>query len=83
MEHKKYKIETLQDMLDAITVDNKDQFVRDLDAFFDSFLLTRTVAEIKGKGDQVKLLHYNWIDDGINHVTTILKPTQDGQDNKA
>ena len=88
-EPKRYKIESLQDMVDCTNRDNLDAFIADLKGLlmeahmFKEF--SETVGKEKNLTEEQRMLHFTdfvWIDDGKHDITTTLSVTPKKDDEK-
>ena len=73
-EPKKYKIETIEDILKVVTLENKENFLKDFSNFLDFRLTTGAISEVtEGKVKVVVKNSFNWIDDGKNNVNITIQ----------
>ena len=74
MAHKKYKIETLTDMVNATTPENIDNFLKDLKGLLESMHMILDIADLSGVRDEVDIVNtYTWTDDGANKINIELR----------
>jgi len=57
-----YKIETVQDIADCVTLENLENFITDFRGVLASYLLLKSVDK------NVKLPKFTWIDDGEHSI---------------
>ena len=63
---KRYEINTIEELLAVVTVENMENFIEDFKAFLAVSMLTKTVQDAVGaKGMQTKFV---WIDDGKHDI---------------
>lgn len=67
-EPKQYVIETMQDIADVITVDNKERFVKDFSGVLNMLLLAK-VAAVGDPSYTVQFNNFTWIDDNKHTIT--------------
>jgi len=79
MKIKKYRIKTVQDMIDCTNEDNVEDFLKDLKVLLvtsHTFRnLAESIGEIKGlpeKMQKIKVDGFVWKNDGEYHIKTIL-----------
>jgi hypothetical protein len=78
MKPQEYDIITIQDMVDVVTKENKDNFIKDLSLLFDQYLmaqeLNKEISELHNtKLIKIKLKKMTWIDDKKNTFETSLE----------
>jgi len=77
MNPKKYKIKTIQDMIDCTNESNLDSFLKDLKALLITAHTFRGMVKLIGKKEglskemqEIKSKGYTWIDDGKHEIET-------------
>jgi hypothetical protein len=63
-----YKINTMQDMLNVITAENIDAFLKDFEGVIRSGLLIKELAKATPKTDG-----FIWVDDGKHNINIVCK----------
>ena len=63
-----YKINTMQDVLDVITADNIDAFLKDFEAVTRAALLIKQLSTTTPETDG-----FIWIDDGKHNINIVMK----------
>jgi hypothetical protein len=77
---KEYKIKTLQDILDCVTDENKERFIKDFSVFLESVIVLKQLMEMLPLPEEEKKIEceFTWIDDEENkhEIVLIPKPCQ-------
>jgi len=86
-EPKEYKIETLQDIVNTVTVDNIDDYLADFRGFLLGYMSAKAISDMvyelsDKKPEPVPINSFKWIDDGKTNVTISIKP-EDSEKNES
>lgn len=76
MESKKYKIKTLNDIINCTNEDNLDNFLTDLRGILTALYALRSLSEFIGETDAEKEMlsdGFTWIDDGKHNINISIK----------
>lgn len=84
MENKEYKLDTIQDIANAVNVDNVENFVKDFRAFLLGYISAQVMLdhsnEKAGEPKQpIPIENFKWIDDGVvdAKITLSAKDSED------
>jgi len=67
---KKYKIQSVQDMIDCTNSDNLENFITDLKGILASAHMLRTHTDLIGKDkSSIEIKEFTWVDDGEHNIT--------------
>ena len=67
-EHKKYLIETIQDVANCVTLENIDNFIIDFEGVLRAMLLLESASKDIDKFVDVKFPSFVWIDDNKHEI---------------
>lgn len=68
---KEYKIETIQDVLNAVNSDNLEAFMIDFESFIASYIAMKNIVP------SIICSEFTWVDDGKHNAEITLKPIED------
>ena len=74
----KHKIKTIQDIIDVVTEDNIDNFMKDFRGFIDAYIAMKGFSDAAvGTDVPMSVATLTWIDDNEHKINITLIPKED------